>query len=307
MKMKCRMPEPTRFVKPAAATLVLLTTCLASAVFFLLSCSSSPETTLERAKRLGVVRVGYSNDVPFAYINRQGRLTGEAPEIARKILARMGIGRMEGVMVEFAQLIPALRSGRIDMISAMMFITPERCGLISFSEPTCGLGQGFFVKAGNPLSLHSYEDLVNNPKAVFCAMESTAEEDYAKKSNIPASRIVLVPDTLSGIEAVKTGKADAFAVAGLTIQILINELNDPGIEMAQPFSGPVIDGREAKGYGAYGFRKQDSDFLDEFNRHLKNFLGSSEHLETIKPFGFTEKQLPGSVSSRELCSPPSGQ
>ena len=268
----------------------------------LLSCSPSPETTLERVRSEGVVRVGYANDIPFAYITKAERLTGEAPEIARKVLAKMGINGIEGVLVEFGSLIPALKAGRFDMISAMIFITPERCKEINFSEPTCGLRQGFFVKEGNPLNLHSYEDVAKHSKAIFCAMTGTLEVDYARSVGIPTSRTYLVPDTPSGIEAIKQGKADALAVAGLTIQILADKMKKPGVERAEPFTGPIINGREAKGYGAFGFRKADTDFLREFNKHLKEFVGTPEHLETVKPFGITDLELPGDITAAELCS-----
>ena len=188
------------------------------------------------------------------------------------------------------------------MISAMMFITPKRCQEINFSEPTCALSQGFMVKKGNPLALHSYEDLAKNSDAVFCAMDGTEEINYARNVGIPASRIFLVPDTPSGIAAIKEGKADALAVAGLTIQILSNNLNDPAIEQADPFTGPFIKGKLVKGYGDFGFRKGDDDFLAEFNSNLTEFVGSDAHFELVKPFGYTRKEFPENMTSEQLCN-----
>ena len=53
---------------------------------------------LERAREAGRVRVGYANMAPYGFADADGRLTGEAPEIARIVLSRMGIGQIEGVV-----------------------------------------------------------------------------------------------------------------------------------------------------------------------------------------------------------------
>ena len=94
---------------------------------FLAACSTNSETTFARIKKEGVVRVGFANDIPYGYKTPEGKLTGEAPEIARKVLAKMGIHKIEGIFVEFGSLISALKAGRFDMIAAGMFILPERC------------------------------------------------------------------------------------------------------------------------------------------------------------------------------------
>jgi polar amino acid transport system substrate-binding protein len=118
------------------------------------------EPTLERIRREGVVRVGFANEAPFAFIDTSsGRLTGEAPEIARVVFSRLGVGEIEGVLTEFASLIPGLKAGRFDVIAAGMYVTPERCREVAFSQPTYAVGEAFLVAAGNPLQLHGYEDV----------------------------------------------------------------------------------------------------------------------------------------------------
>lgn len=85
----------------------------------------------------------------------------------------------------------------------------------------------------------------------------------------------------------------------LAINKLVRTDKDHQIEQAQPFRDPVIDGKVVHGYGAFGFRKEDEDLRREFNQHLKTFIGTEEHLETVRPFGFTE--LPGDVTVEVLC------
>ena len=46
------------------------------------------DTTLERAKADGYIRVGFANEAPFGFADARGKLTGEAPEVAKAVLLR---------------------------------------------------------------------------------------------------------------------------------------------------------------------------------------------------------------------------
>jgi polar amino acid transport system substrate-binding protein len=73
-----------------------------------------------------------------------------------------------------------------------------------------------------------------------------------------------------------------------------------GVELVAGFKDPVIDGKPARGYGAFGFRLADKSLLADFNKHLKKILGSPKHLATIKEFGFGKYNLPDQTTSK-LC------
>ncbi|MCH5710081.1 transporter substrate-binding domain-containing protein, partial [Salmonella enterica] len=91
-----------------------------------------------------------------------------------------------GVLTEFGSLIPGLQAKRFDIIAAGMYVTPERCGQVAFSNPTYGVGQAFLVKQGNPKNLHSYEDVVKNPDAKLGVVVGAIEAEYASKVKVPA-------------------------------------------------------------------------------------------------------------------------
>ncbi len=259
-------------------------------------------TTLEKIRKAGVVRVGFANEAPYAYIDsKTGKLTGESPEIARVILKRLGVKKVKGVLVEFGSLIPGLKAGRFDIIAAGMYITPPRCGQIAFSNPTYGIGEAFIVRKGNPLKLHSYEDIKKNRKVRFGVVTGAIEREYALKVGIPRSQIKVLPDTSSALEAVAAGRIDAYGGTSLTVRDLLKKANNPRLEQALPFTDPVIDGKTARGYGAYGFRKEDKALVTAFNQQLEQFVPSQEHLDLVKPFGFSEQELPGDVTAAGLC------
>ncbi|MBI2502309.1 MAG: ectoine/hydroxyectoine ABC transporter substrate-binding protein EhuB [Candidatus Latescibacteria bacterium] len=263
------------------------------------------QTTLERINREGVVRVGYANEAPYAYLDSQAdSLTGEAPEIARVVLGRMGVKRIEGVLTEFGALIPGLKAGRFDLIAAGMYITPERCAEVSFSNPTYGIGEALVVRAGNPLGLHSYEDVARQPKVRLGVVGGTAERGYARALGITDKRLTVYPDAPSALAGVEAGRVDAYTGTSLTVQDLLDKARNPALERVKPFADPIINGKPVRGYGAFGFRREDRALLKTFNQHLAAFIGTPAHLELVRPFGFTETELPGSITAEALCARP---
>lgn len=260
--------------------------------------------TLEAAKAAGKIRIGYANEAPFAYMDRKdAKITGESVEIARVVLKRMGINEVEGVLTEFGSLIPGLAAKRFDIIAAGMYVTPERCQQVAFSDPTYGVGQAFLVKKGNPKNLHSYEDVVKNPDAKLGVVVGAIEGEYAQKVKIPAGQVVVFPDAVSALSGVQAGRADAYAATGLTVNDLMGKTQaGSDLEKAEPFTDPVIDGKDVRGYGAYAFRTDDKAFADAFNAELAKYLGTDEHKKLVAPFGFTDQELPQGMTAAKLCA-----
>lgn len=257
------------------------------------------QSTLERAEDQGFIRVGFANEAPYAYATPEGELTGESPEIAKVVLERLGIPEVDGVLTEWGSLIPGLQAGRFDIIAAGMFITPERCEQVAFSEPTYGIGQALLIQEGNPKDLHDYEDIAENPDAVLGVMAGAVERDYARMADIPDDRVSVFPDGPAGLAAVRAGRVDAFALTSNSIRHLYETAGpDAGVEMTEPFE--EVGGEVIVGHGAFAFRQGDTDLLEAFNRELDGFIGTEEHIELVSEFGFGEGYLPV-LSTEELC------
>ena len=142
------------------------------------------ETALERAKAQGFIRVGFANEAPFGYATPDGKLTGEAPEVAKAVLAKMGIPQVDGVLTEFGSLIPGLKAGRFDIIAAGMFINPKRCAEIAFSEPSYGIGQAMLVTKGNPKGVKDYSTFAGSKDLKLAVMAGAVEVGYAKDAGV---------------------------------------------------------------------------------------------------------------------------
>lgn len=276
---------------------VKTTVAVAAAVAAFAVLPAQAESTLERAKANGYIRVGFANEAPFGFATPDGKLTGEAPEVAKAVLAKLGIEQVDGVLTEFGSLIPGLKAGRFDIIAAGMFINPKRCAEINFSEPSYGIGQAMLVMDGNPKGVMDYSSFKENPDLKLAVMAGAVESGYAKEAGVPDGQIVSLPDQSSLAAAVQSGRADAAALTALSIADMAKKAD--GVESTKPFG--EVAGKSVKGHGGFGFRKEDTDLLDAFNAELKKFLGSPEHIALVEPLGFGKDYLPNKTTV-QLCA-----
>lgn len=246
------------------------------------------ETVLERAKSQGFIRVGFANEAPFGFATPDGKLTGEAPEVAKAVLAKIGIPQVDGVLTEFGSLIPGLKAGRFDIIAAGMFINPKRCAEIAFSEPSYGIGQAMLVKAGNPKAIKDYSSFTENKDLKLAVMAGAVEAGYAKDAGVPDDQLLILPDQSSLLAAVQSGRSDGAALTALSIADMAKK--GEGVETTTPFG--EVAGKSVKGHGGFGFRKEDTELYEAFNTELKAYIGTPEHVALVTPFGFGKDYLP---------------
>jgi polar amino acid transport system substrate-binding protein len=262
--------------------------------------AASEETTLAKAKRQGHITVGFANENPYAYATPDGKLTGEAVEVARTILKNLGIEQMDGVLTEFGSLIPGLKAQRFEIITAGMFINPERSKEVAFANPEYSIGGALAVKKGNPLNLHSYKDITSNPKAKIAVMVGAIEQQYLIKSGVLSEQIVTVPDQPSAISVLEAGRVDAITMTGPSMQAVLESAKSENVERVMDFEQPTIDGKSIRGYGAAAFRKDDNEFREAYNAELEKLKKSGELLTILQKFGFTEQELPDDMTAEQL-------
>jgi polar amino acid transport system substrate-binding protein len=268
----------------------------AAAAAFGASAPALAQSVLEAAKSQGFIRVGFANEAPFGFATPDGKLTGEAPEVAKAVLAKIGIPQVDGVLTEFGSLIPGLKAGRFDIIAAGMFINPKRCAEIAFSEPSYGIGQAMLVKSGNPKAIKDYSSIKDNGDLKLAVMAGAVEAGYAKDAGVPETQLVVLPDQSSLLAAVQSGRADAAALTALSIADMAKK--GEGVETTTPFG--EVAGKSVKGHGGFGFRKEDTDLYEAFNSELQKFIGTPEHIALVTPFGFGKDYLPNKTME-QLC------
>jgi ABC-type amino acid transport substrate-binding protein len=87
---------------------------------------------------------------PFEFVNDEGRMDGVSVEIGRAIAERLG-KPVEFRNLAFDGLLPALQSGRLDLIISSMTANEKRRQSIDFSEPYVATGLAVLTGLQSPV------------------------------------------------------------------------------------------------------------------------------------------------------------
>ncbi|PSM52069.1 amino acid ABC transporter, periplasmic arginine/lysine/histidine-binding protein [Campylobacter blaseri] len=169
--------------------------CLVTLVFLGIS-SLSAET----------IKVGTNaNYPPFEYIDENSHIAGFDIDLVDELSKKVGF-KYEIVNMGFDGLIPALKSGKIDIIAAGMSATPARKKAVDFSD-SYYVTENLFIKQKSNSDINSKDDLRDKSIGVQLG---TVQEQAARKLN--KVNVFAVEDIFAAIMALKNGKIDAVLV-----------------------------------------------------------------------------------------------
>jgi len=265
--------------------------------------AAQAQGTFERIKKDGVVRIGFANEAPWSFAQSDGTIAGADYELASLIFSKLGVGSLEGVITKFGSLIPGLKANRFDVVVAGFYIRPARCEQVAFSEPTVAVGDAIIVKAGNPKKISSYKSITADPSLKLGGVVGAATAQNAKNAGVPDSQLVMFPDFVSAIAALKAGRVDGALQTAITAQATVKSSNDPTIERALPFEQAVINGKPTLNYAGFAFRPEDKDLVSAFNAELAKTLGGPEHLKILEKYSISPNEIPIGVTTESLCKP----
>lgn len=275
-------PVRSRRLRALGLALVGLSGLVAVVVVWVLAqpCAGRGDGLPER------LRVGFAVEAPYAFLAEDGRVTGESPEIARRVAAELGYGEPEWVLAEFGSLVRQLREGRFDVVAAGLFVTAERGREVAFSRPTMSVQPALLVAAGNPRELYSYADVARWGHVRVAAVVGSVEEGILLAEGVPAERLVVVPDAASGVALLKSGRVDGLALSRPTVSWFAGLPEHFGmLETAEPFTPPA---GLPSARVAFAFRPEDTRLRREWDAVLAKFLGSAEHRGILRELGIAD-------------------
>lgn len=274
----------------------LLKSIAAAAALGLSATAASAQGLLEKAEAGETVRLGFANEVPWAYPGENNEPQGFVNEIALGVLENMGITDIEPVVTEWGGLIPGLQADRFDIITGGMYILESRCENVDFSAPVAQVGDAFIVPAGNPNGIQTYQDIKEQDATLVTGAGYNIIE-VAKDEGIPESNIMTVPGPTEILAAVRAGRADAGGVTFFTAQNLAKESGGE-VEVTDPNALPEY----TRNWAGIAFRKGDDAFLEAFNAALDDYLGSDEMMERVEPYGYAEANIPDEdITAEWVC------
>jgi polar amino acid transport system substrate-binding protein len=264
-----------------------------------LTLSTTPIAADELTDRVAAgktVRIGFSNEPPWAYPGENGEPLGFVHVIVLGALEKMGITEVESVVTDWGGLIPGLKADRYDIITGGMYILGSRCENVNFSDPFGVFADVFVVKKGNPKNIHTYQDIKNSNSVLVTGAGYNIVE-FARNEGVPSSNVMEVPGPTEMLAAFMAGRADAIGSNFFAASLLVEKSNGAA-ELSDPSKLPDW----ALNWGGIGFRKADTDFLAAFNKAMGEYMGSEDMMSKVAEYGYTKDTLPGDGQTAYACA-----
>ncbi len=197
------------------------------------------------------------NYPPFEMIDERGRPAGISVEMAQA-LGQYVHRKVRVENIPFDGLIPALKTGKIDLIISSMTQTPERAQSIDLSEPY--LRTGLCLLVNRRVAIHSIEQ-ADQPGYTIAVKQGTTGQLYAQTHLRHAHVLVLQKEDACVLEVVQ-GKAQAFIYDQMSVFKHWQHHQDTTEALLQPFQEEDW---------AIGLRKGDTALKSQVNAFLHAF------------------------------------
>jgi polar amino acid transport system substrate-binding protein len=167
------------------------------------------ESTIEQIAKRGVIRVGMDIFVPWAMKDKKGELIGFEIDIAKKLAEDMGV-KVEFVPTKWSGIIPALITGKFDVLIGGMTVTTQRNLKINFTKPYYYTEQGLMAHKQKAAGFKTSD--FNSPDVTIAArLGSTAA--IAAKQQFPKAQIRLFDDEPAAVQELRNGNVHAMVAA----------------------------------------------------------------------------------------------
>lgn len=200
------MMQALRRSLPVVVTVILL-------VFFVSACSSSrtfvlssPAPVLDQIERRGEITVGTAGSMPpLNMTTADGEVIGMEIDLARYLADSMGV-KLNLQLMPFKELLPALESGKIDMIVSGMTITVARNSKVAFVGPYMISGKGILTKRANLANIEEPTE-IDRPQLKITALEGSTSQKFVE-AILPKAQFIPAEDYDAAVQMVRNGSAD---------------------------------------------------------------------------------------------------
>jgi len=263
-------------------------TCVLATAFLvmMIACNnnSSPadqakekESVIEQVQKRGVLRVGMSTFVPWAMKDKTGNLIGFEIDVAKRLAKDTGV-EVEFVPTKWSGIIPALITGKFDVIIGGMGIIPSRNLKVNFSIPYDYTGMSIVAHKTIASGFSRLEDFNSSDVVIAARLGSTAVT--AAKKYMPKATLRLFDDESQAYQELVNGKVHAVVGSAPTPEFqAIKYPNKLFIPLDKTFT------REPIGFAV---KKGDFDTLNYLDNWIR-YVESEGWLTDRKNYWFRSK------------------
>lgn len=165
--------------------------------------SKSSDSMVEQVMKNGVLRVGMSTFVPWAMKDKTGKLMGFEIDVATRLAKDMGV-KVEFIPTKWSGIIPALLTGKFDIIIGGMGILPERNLKVNFSDPYDYTGMSMAASTTMAKDFSGLEAF-NRPEIIMSARLGSTGVAAIKKY-LPKAQIRMFDDEAQAFQEAINGR-----------------------------------------------------------------------------------------------------
>ncbi len=164
------------------------------------------ESTIEKVMKRGVLRVGMDTFLPWAMKDKNGQFIGFEIDVATRLAEDMGV-KVEFVPTKWSGIIPALLTGKFDVIIGGMGILPKRALKVNFTEPYDYSGMAIVASSTLAKNFNSLDDFNAPNIQIACKLGTTAVA--ATKKFMPKAKLRLFDDEAHAYQELRNGNVHA--------------------------------------------------------------------------------------------------
>lgn len=162
---------------------------------------------LQHIMSKGELVVGMTGDMPPLNMTvKSGKVIGLEPELSEYIADAMGV-KLKLKTLPFAELLPALQSGQVDMVMSGMTITPKRNLKVAFVGPYFLSGKCILTKEEGLAQADEPSD-INRPGVKLAALQSSTSQLFVEEL-APKATLVTTKDYDAAVRMVLDNEVDA--------------------------------------------------------------------------------------------------
>jgi polar amino acid transport system substrate-binding protein len=249
---------------------------------------------LEKLRKDKVAKVALAAQPPFSEMLPDGTLTGLGPTVTKIVMEKLGVPKLEGIVVPYGEIIPGLMAGRWDLVAACLSITQVRCKQVLYSDPICFDA----VVVAHPA------DMASPPKSMAeigtqglkVGLINGAYMLPMMRNLTSADKISVFPDTAALIDGM-LGKRVDVALATYTGFVAVQKQRSTTFKISLPMSDI-----KSAGSGP-AFRPNDMDLFEAFEKEVKAMKQSGEVARINEQFGFQYiREMYDPVTMKEACA-----
>jgi polar amino acid transport system substrate-binding protein len=215
------------------------------------------QSMIEQVSKRGTLRVGLDTFVPWAMKDKTGKLIGFEVDVATRLAKDTGV-EVEFIPTQWAGIVPALLTGKFDIIIGGMTIRPDRALKVNFSIPYDYSGQTICANKARAAGFKTPEDF--NRPGVTIGVRLGTTSLVAVRRVMPKATVRQFAQEPELYQELLNGNLSAVVASLPTPAYQALKYPDKLFAITEPFSKELI---------GFAVRKGDPDSLNYLNSWIR--------------------------------------